>query len=64
METTYSDYKEIAGMMKPHKIEEKNVSTNRTEIREIKTYNRNIMMDREDFEIPKPEEESSLQQAV
>lgn len=64
VETNFSDYKQIAGMMKAHRIEEKNMSTNRTEIREIKTYKRNIMMDREDFEIPEPEEESSLMQAI
>ena len=60
VETTYSDYKDVGGVKKAHKITTKNLSTNRYETKNIKEYKRNILMDKEVFDVPEKEDESLL----
>ena len=60
IEKTFSNYKDVSGLQKAHHIEEKNLQSNKLEIRNIKQYKRNIMMDRDIFDIPKEEVDSPL----
>lgn len=64
IEKTFSNYKDVAGMQKAHHIEEKNLQTHKLEVRDIKQYKRNILMDRDIFDIPKEEDDSSLMTAI
>lgn len=54
-ETEYSNYRNVSGIQKAHHIEKKNMKSQRLEIRDIKQFKRNILMDKKIFEIPKEE---------
>lgn len=56
--TTYEDYRDIGGLKKAHQIEIKDFSTMIFKKKEISSYQRNIMMDEEQFD--PPEEEDNL----
>ncbi len=60
VETFYSNYKDIGGIKKAHRVETKDLTRNKYELKNIRTYRRNLIMDRSIFDVPEKEEDTGI----